>query len=162
LRLRSDVPVGACLSGGLDSSAIVALVNEITPQKFKSFSVVYPGTLEDESPYVEELAARCRNLERYVATPDGTDLFEVLRRRVWHFEEPAWGPAVYSWWHVMRLARSEGVTVLLNGQGSDELLAGYPLYYPTYLRQLLVSGRWGRFIRETRQQARKDGVSFLG
>src|SRR5262249_44656009 len=123
---------------------------------------VYPGTLEDESPYVEELAARCHNLERYVATPDGTDLFEVLRRSVWHFDEPTWGPAVYSWWHVMRLARSEGVTVLLNGQGSDELLAGYPLYYPTYLRQLLVSGRWGRFIRETRQQARKDGVSFLG
>jgi asparagine synthase (glutamine-hydrolysing) len=146
--LRSDVPVGACLSGGLDSSALVALAAPMLESPLRTCSVIYPGTMENEQEYVEAVLARTENLEPYVAHPTGSDLFSVLQRAVWHFDEPIWSPSVYSWWNVMQLVRDCDLKVVINGQGGDELLAGYPIYYPTYLRQLLRTARLSGFRRE--------------
>ena len=140
--LRSDVPVGACLSGGLDSGTLVALAARETPKPLRTFSVTYPGTVHDESRYIHALRGHVGNLDGTETSPDGRDLIDVLERSTWHYEEPVWGGSVYSWWQVMKSVHAGGIKVVLNGQGADELLAGYPRYYPTYLRQLLLSGRW--------------------
>nr|WP_273544203.1 asparagine synthase (glutamine-hydrolyzing) [Luteimonas saliphila] len=144
--LRSDVPVGACLSGGLDSGTLVALAARENAAPLRTFSVTYPGTAYDESRYIRALHERVDNLDGSETSPDGSDLVDVLERSTWHYEEPVWGGSVYSWWQVMKSVRAGGIKVVLNGQGADELLAGYPRYYPTYLRQLLA-GRWPTFRR---------------
>lgn len=139
--LRSDVPVGACLSGGLDSGTLVALAARRTSSPLRTFSVTYPGTVHDESRYIHALRGHVANLDGHETSPDGRDLIDVLERSTWHYEEPVWGGSVYSWWQVMKSVQAGGIKVVLNGQGADELLAGYPRYYPTYLRQLLLGGR---------------------
>lgn len=145
--LRSDVPVGACLSGGLDSATLVALAARETTSPLRTFSITYPGTAYDESRYIHALHGQVHHLAGTESSPDGSDLVEVLERSTWHYEEPVWGGSVYSWWQVMKSVHAGGIKVVLNGQGADELLAGYPRYYPTYLRQLLRDGRLPAFQR---------------
>ncbi len=139
--LRSDVPVGACLSGGLDSGTLAALAARQMDAPLRTFSVTYPGTVHDESRYIDALRGHVGNLDGTDTSPDGRDLIDVLERSTWHYEEPVWGGSVYSWWQVMKSVNAGGIKVVLNGQGADELLAGYPRYYPPYLRQLLLQGR---------------------
>lgn len=145
--LRSDVPVGACLSGGLDSGTLAALAARETAHPLRTFSVTYPGTVHDESRYIRALRGQVGNLDGTDTSPDGRDLVDVLERSTWHYEEPVWGGSVYSWWQVMKSVHAGGIKVVLNGQGADELLAGYPRYYPTYLRELLLAGRAGTLRR---------------
>lgn len=155
--LRSDVPVGACLSGGLDSGALALLASRRMATPLRTFSVTYPGTAFDESPWIHALTAQERNLAPSESRPDGSDLVEVLERATWHYEEPLWGHSVYSWWQVMKAVNGGGIKVVLNGQGADELLAGYPRYYPTYLRQLLLGGRLPAFLRNFEGFRRQQG-----
>lgn len=143
--LRSDVPVGACLSGGLDSGTLVAIAARQANSPLRTFSVTYPGSVYDESRYIRALHDHVDNLDGSETSPDGSDLIDVLERSTWHYEEPVWGGSVYSWWQVMKSVHAGGIKVVLNGQGADELLAGYPRYYPTYLRQLLLQGRLPSF-----------------
>lgn len=159
LHLRSDVPVGACLSGGLDSSSLVALAAPRLPYSLHTFSVVYPGTPFDERHFVEAVRARYPSVVHHESHPDGSDALETLAKIVWHFEEPVWGEASYSWWKVMQLVHDHRIKVVVNGQGADELLAGYPYYYPSYLRQLFATGDWGGFARELRAEAAHQGLS---
>jgi asparagine synthase (glutamine-hydrolysing) len=83
----------------------------------------------------------------HFVVPDGTDLFAVLERLTYQQDEPAAGPGLYSQWKVMELARTEGLKVLLDGQGGDETLAGYHRYYLPALRDLVAGGRVGSFLR---------------
>ncbi len=149
LRLRSDVPVGTCLSGGLDSSAIVVTAARLLPHRMRTFTVAYDeGSAYDERPFVRA-AVEASNAEASIVVPDGTDLWETLDDLVWHQEEPAAGSGLYSQWHVMKLAGrgGAGMKVLLDGQGGDELLGGYHRYYFPYLRDLLARGRFGEFAQ---------------
>jgi asparagine synthase (glutamine-hydrolysing) len=124
LRLRSDVPVGTCLSGGLDSSAIVALaVEQLNGGRINSFSSVYPVRGFDEARYVELVAARYHTI-RHVTTPSPDNWLAQMERITWHQDIPTVSPGVYSQNFVMKLAQGS-VTVLLDGQGADELMAGY-------------------------------------
>ncbi|MES2124993.1 MAG: asparagine synthase (glutamine-hydrolyzing) [Gemmatimonadota bacterium] len=159
LHLRSDVDVGACLSGGLDSSALVALAAPRLPYSLHSYSVVYPGTAFDERHFVHDVLARYPSVVHHESHPDGRDALDVLDKVVWHFEEPLWGEASYSWWHVMKLVGTHGTKVVINGQGADELLAGYPYYYPSYLRELAVRGRWATARRELQAEASHQSMS---
>lgn len=161
--LRSDVPVGACLSGGLDSGTLVALAARRMDTPLRTFSVTYPGTIYDESRYIHALRGKIGNLDGTETSPDGRDLIDVLERSTWHYEEPVWGGSVYSWWQVMKSVRAGGIKVVLNGQGADELLAGYPRYYPTYLRQLLLQGRLPTLARNFEGfRAQQGDLSRLG
>jgi asparagine synthase (glutamine-hydrolysing) len=160
LRLRSDVPVGMTLSGGLDSSSIAALTAEVHSEPLHTYSVNFPGTVHDESKYVDALLQSRSSLCSHVERPDGKDVVDVMEKTVWHQDEPCWAPAVYSWWHVMRTVSLGDVTVILNGQAADELLAGYPAYYPTYLRQLLRQGRVIKFWRELNSWSPTQGLSI--
>ena len=134
LRLRSDVPVGTCLSGGLDSSSVVTCAHALIDRPMETFSSVYPDRGYDERRFIDDVVESCQTNPNFIE-PDGADLPDVFDRIVWHQDEPTGGPGLYSQWKVMERAKSR-VTVLLDGQGGDELLAGYHYYFPEYLAEL--------------------------
>ena len=134
LRLRSDVPVGTCLSGGLDSSAIVALASKMLPHSINSFSSIYSQAGYSEEKYIH-LVAQANKTHSHFTSPDSEKFFTLLKKIIWHMDEPAAGPGIYSQWFVMELAQ-QSVTVLLDGQGGDELFAGYAPYLPLHLAAL--------------------------
>lgn len=132
LRLRSDVPVGTCLSGGLDSSTIVALATELlNGSQMHSFSAVYQIKGLDESRYVQLVSQRYNTISHQI-TPDPVDFLARVERITWHQDVPAATPTVYTQNAVMKLAQGN-VTVLLDGQGADELFAGYLSYAVIYV-----------------------------
>jgi asparagine synthase (glutamine-hydrolysing) len=127
LRLRSDVPVGLTLSGGLDSTAILASASAGSTRAIECFTSVYNA---DNSGELEWAQRACKPVGASliaVAAPQASWL-SVMRDVVWHMDGPGYSPAVYPLWCLMQRARSEGVPVLLEGQGADESLAGYPQY----------------------------------
>lgn len=144
MHLRSDVPVGSCLSGGLDSSTIVASLaclagGAVGPRWSQhTFSAVLPGEPMDEAAYADAIQAAYPGLLGHRVVPTAERLLADLDRLVWHQEEPFGSPSVFMQWEVMRLAREAGVPVLLDGQGGDELFGGYPGYLPPYLASLLM------------------------
>jgi asparagine synthase (glutamine-hydrolysing) len=149
IRLRSDVPVGTCLSGGLDSSSLITLVSQLVDGRPAAFSVVYDDEGFTEGRFIQAMGDRLP-LDLHVVKPTGDDLFDVMAGVVWHNDEPSSSYGMYSQWQVMKLAAEHGVTVILNGQGGDELLAGYHRYMPTYIRELLRAGHLVRAARELR------------
>jgi asparagine synthase (glutamine-hydrolysing) len=144
LRLtRSDVEVGSCLSGGLDSSSIVCSMHhlgEARARDHQTFSVLFPGTDIDESPYVSEVAGLA-GLRSHTTTSSAERLLEDLGRLVWHQDEPFGGPSIFAQWEVMRLAHAQRIKVLLDGQGADELLAGYLFFQGYLMLEYLLGGR---------------------
>ncbi len=145
LRLRADVEVGSCLSGGLDSSAVVTTAAPMLERPLRAFTVAYDeGPAFDERHYVRATVAKCQATSD-VVVPDGSDFWDTFDRLAERQDEPTAGPGVYSQWHVMSLAHRHGLKVLLDGQGGDETLAGYWRYLPLRLRDLLCEGRLGEF-----------------
>jgi asparagine synthase (glutamine-hydrolysing) len=127
IRLRSDVLVGACLSGGLDSSSIVCMMREIqgVDQKISTFSSVFPGEKVDESNYIDELASQ-KNLTSYKNYPSSHAFMDNLDSVLYHQDLPFLGTSIFAQWSTFESAKEKGVIVLLNGQGADESLLGYP------------------------------------
>ncbi len=127
LRLRSDVPVGTSLSGGVDSSAIVGLVGDLAPDHRRhAFTAVFPGFERDEQGWAGVTAQRAGVVHHHLVEPAPEDLLADLEALVAGQEEPFASTSIYAQWRVMRAAREAGVIVLLDGQGADELLGGYP------------------------------------
>ncbi len=127
MRLMSDVPLGALLSGGIDSSLIVAMMSDLVDAPVKTFSVGFEsaGPLS-ELPYARMVSERF-GTDHYEIVVGYEDLVENLPRLVWHQDEPVTEPAAIPTYMVSRLAR-EHVVVVLTGEGADELFAGYPQY----------------------------------
>lgn len=136
-RLRSDVPVGSSLSGGLDSSLIVMMIDKIKgdEQVQKTFSARFPGFSRDEGAYMEQVIERCR-VEPHFTYPDDETMIRDIEDIFYHQEEPFGSASICAQFEVMRLAKQNGVTVLLDGQGADEILAGYHAYFPSFFREL--------------------------
>ena len=137
LRLRSDVPVGSCLSGGLDSSAIVCSLNQILNNlsdtvKQKTFSARATYKSFDEGFFIKEVVTKTE-VKDYHTYPDVKDLFCILDDVIWHQDEPFNTSSIFAQWKVFQLAASNQVKVMLDGQGADELLAGYHVYYSPLL-----------------------------
>jgi asparagine synthase (glutamine-hydrolysing) len=145
LHMRSDVPVGTCLSGGIDSSAIVSLMSRLRPDPVLTFSGLYPDKDCNEERYVKivNAAIGCQPCPVY-PQPHG-DLLQDLAHITWHQDEPTAGPGLYTQFHVMRRAGRE-VKVILDGQGADELFAGYLHYFQCHLQDLLNQGAAGRLV----------------
>ena len=127
LRMRSDVPVGVTVSGGLDSTAVLVAAMHETPGKRVCFTSVYGGNERGEVPWAKLATAPYGILPVEVEAPKEAWL-ETLEQVAWHMDGPGYSPAVYPLWHLMREARKQGVLVLLEGQGADESLGGYPQY----------------------------------
>ena len=149
LHLRSDVPVGCALSGGLDSSVVAACIAPLhrdTGQPFETFSVVFPGSPLDEQDHARRVAEAVASRPHYVV-PTAEGFLADLDRWVWIHDEPVGSLAQYSAYALARLTREAGVPVTLNGQGGDEVLAGYWQSYFMHLRGLLRAGRVWRLGR---------------
>jgi len=150
-RMQSDVEVGTSLSGGFDSSTIVALINQLPekPEQYQqhSFTASFPGYEKDESTYAKEVANKF-HLYQHITTPDAEDFAKQLEALILHHEEPISSASVFAQFKVFAKAKEQGVTVLLDGQGADELLGGYDRYRQWYLQELLSKGQFHQFQEE--------------
>ena len=161
LRLRADVPVGTTLSGGIDSSAITLLIDRITGgAPMHIFTSQFPGSVIDESPYVQSVVSRLRQPVLHHATPDPEEWPTELLRVLDHQEEPFGDTSIVAHFRLMQAARQAGVPVVLSGQGADEMLFGYPSMVNAYLGALALRHP-ARFIGETRAWARSTGQPAL-
>ena len=163
LRLRADVPMGTCLSGGLDSSAVVATTsllvnapagadaaaNEQIPRF--GFHARFPAAGIDESSFAADVAERA-NLRMVYRSPQMVSLPTTLAELVTAQGEPFAGSSVYAQWSIMQAAREHGLKVLLDGQGGDELVGGYPRYLGYRIGSLLAAGAWVDAVPELRAQ----------
>jgi asparagine synthase (glutamine-hydrolysing) len=161
VRLRSDVDVGTCLSGGLDSSAIVALTARLRGPEaagaHRSFSVVYPEPALDEGPHIAAVVAST-GVRGERTTPTAAELARDLPALARSQDEPFPSASVYSQWRVMRLASEAGVRVLLDGQGGDEVLGGYRYHLGPYLAETARAEGWGAAVREIDRLHDTSGV----
>ncbi len=155
LRLRADVPVGTCLSGGLDSSTVVAIMSRLAGAEKKNlncFTAAFPGESFDEGRYAQQVAQRA-GVQSHVLYPDGRGYRENIARVLYHQDEPFGGASIYSEWAVMEEA-AKHVKVILDGHGGDEVFAGYKDYRLAHLAGLWSERRWFSFAKELRQTAK--------
>lgn len=136
-RLRSDVPIGTSLSGGLDSSSVIATLYSFTNQQsaITAFSAVFPNFEKDESPFAKNVADKF-HLEHFTVTPDAASLYSEFEKLFYYQEEPFSSTSIYAQYKVYELAKLRGIKVLLDGQGADETLAGYHKYFKWYWQEL--------------------------
>ncbi|MBI4646592.1 MAG: asparagine synthase (glutamine-hydrolyzing) [Bacteroidia bacterium] len=147
IQLRSDVPVGVCLSGGLDSSTITSiLLKEFRIKNLHSFSAIYTrGQLGDESEFINEY--KNEDLNMHFVYPSAKTLYEDLSIFLNAMAEPMPTTSEYAEFKVMQLAK-EHCTVLLNGQGADELMGGYLYFFGYYFKELLYNFKWRKLLKE--------------
>ena len=173
IHLRSDVPVGTCLSGGIDSSTLTVLINDLIREEHpasvgerqKTFSAGFADRRFDESAYADLVAARTGvDARRVVPDPEG--FWQDLPRLLEAQDEPFASLSIYAQYCVMRLAAMQ-VKVVLDGQGADEQLAGYIGYQWSHLRGLLAAGHLITALRESAGILRyhrgfvRDGIAQL-
>lgn len=147
IRLRSDVPVGVCLSGGLDSSAIVStLIKKFDKKDLNTFSAVYEkGQFGDESSFIKLYEDELKNM--FFTNPTYKSLMYDLEKFVDIHAEPIPSTGPYAQYKVMQLAKGK-VVVTLDGQGADEMLAGYHYFFGFYFKDLLRHFHLTRLSRE--------------
>jgi asparagine synthase (glutamine-hydrolysing) len=134
VRLRADVPVGAYLSGGLDSSVIAALIRRRTAQSLTTFSIAFDDPDFDESAY-QLTMARHLGTDHQVVRATNTDIGKVFPDVVWHAESPLLRTAPAPMFLLSRLVRESGFKVVLTGEGADELLGGYDIFKEAKIRR---------------------------
>jgi asparagine synthase (glutamine-hydrolysing) len=137
IQMRSDVPVGTYLSGGMDSSIVTLLAaSTCNGKRIKTFTgAFHEGPQFDETAYAREVASRC-GAEMFEVYPTEDEFVDLLPRLVYHMDEPMAGPGLFPQYIVSRLASQE-VKVVLGGQGGDEIFGGYARFVIAYLEQAL-------------------------
>jgi asparagine synthase (glutamine-hydrolysing) len=184
-RLIADVPVGSCLSGGIDSSSVVCTMdklrkkekektkenhenmnvnkgisaNETKKEVIRTFSLVFPGFAVDETRYIDEVV-QVTDVESYRVTVDTRDLIADLHDLILTQEEPFSSLSIYGQYKVMELAHKNHMKVLLDGQGGDELFAGYLGYNRYYLAECLLHLQLKKFF-QTLKKARGGRIRLL-
>lgn len=164
MHLRSDVPVGSCLSGGLDSSSIVCVMSEMLGQegkgaKVNTVSACYAEKSVDEKPFMEAVVARTEAAPHYIF-PRAEDVFARASDITWHQDEPFGSTSIFAQWCVFEEAKRAGIKVMLDGQGADEQLAGYHSGYVYYMSDLIRRGDYVTLLRTMAERNRYHGVSF--
>ncbi len=145
--LRSDVPVGVALSGGVDSSAIVGAVRSLEPDMpIQTFSFVAPGFGQSEDEWIDRVVAETGAISHLVETGPG-ELERDLDDLIVCQGEPFGSTSIYAQYRVFKLAREQGVVVTLDGQGGDEMFAGYFGYGPQRMHSLLETGHLAQAAR---------------
>ena len=160
MRLESDVPLGAFLSGGIDSTIVVGLMQKLSPEPVRTFSIGFPVPEYDETHYARLAAERFGTEHReFRVDPDAV---AVLPKLVWHYDEPMADNSAVPTWYLSQVTRQH-VTVALTGDGGDELFAGYPRYQaawlaghfdrlPDVVRRVLAGRFWQRLPASPRQK----------
>lgn len=143
LRLRSDVPLGVNLSGGLDSGSLMVMVDSLLRDRgeVKAFTASFADPRYDEQDFASQVP--CQNLwSRQLQRLDHAKAWDIALEALWHQEAPYGGIATLAYHHLHRLAHDSDVTVLLEGQGVDEMLGGYNYFRPYHYLDLLEQGHW--------------------
>ncbi len=150
LRLRSDVPVGALLSGGIDSSAIVGTIDVFRLQEeIDTFSAVFNESQFSEKKYIDTFVSKNIILRKHYIYPSAVKLLSEIDRLIYIQEEPFRSLSVYSQFIIYRYIRSSTkIKVLLNGQGADEIFSGYSEHYYYYFLTLMKEGKWSLLFHE--------------
>jgi asparagine synthase (glutamine-hydrolysing) len=157
-RLRSDVPIGSSLSGGIDSSTISYFIQKNNlSNSFKTFSAIFPGFEKDESKFIKELAAKFQ-FGNFTVTPNENELASDFGKLCYHQEEPFLSSSIYAQYKVYELAKQHNVKVLLDGQGADEVLGGYSKYIHWYLQELIAKNKFLYVLKE-RTAFKKNKIS---
>lgn len=142
LRLRSDVPVGSSLSGGLDSSLLVSLINRFylaKDQQQHTFSARFKGFERDEGHYIQLVSDKLHSHTRHDVFLKDDDFVNSIQNVAKFQDEPFQSASIFAQYFVMKLAHAEKVKVLIDGQGADEILGGYEGLYLHYLKQLFYN-----------------------
>lgn len=159
LRLRSDVPIGSCLSGGLDSSLIVCIVNDFLKGEGKvdqlgkwqqTFSACYDDKIYkncDEREYISAVIKKTKAHSHYVF-PNGKKLSKEIEKLTYHQDSPFGSTSIYAQYNVFRLASQKKIKVMLDGQGADEMLAGYRGYFNSYFAELFREMKFIKLFSE--------------
>ncbi len=152
LHLRSDVPIGSALSGGLDSSAIVCEINKILKEEGKSelqktFSAISDNPKYSEHQWMQEVID-FTGVSAHFVTPKREDVFRLTSKILWHMDEPYQSQSAFLGYHVFELAAKNGVKVLLNGQGADEYLSGYDEFRMLRWYKLFKGFKWLSLAKE--------------
>lgn len=164
LRLNADVNVGSCLSGGLDSSSVVCMIDKILSQQDLSrhqsaVSSCFDDKRFDEQDYIDEVVRRS-NIKSYKVFPHLADLFDELDQLVWHQDQPFGSTSIFAQWNVYRKAQQSGLKVMLDGQGADEYLAGYPIFYDAFFLGLFKKRKFSQLINEFHHTHKLNGYSW--
>lgn len=163
LRLRADVGVGSCLSGGLDSSSIVCVANQMLRESDaadfqETFSACWDQKAIDESRFVD-IVANQTNVHSHRIYPTPQELFEKLDKIIWHQDEPFLSTSIFAQWKIFEAAKDH-VKVMLDGQGADEELLGYPSYHSVLLSSRLKRLDIPTLLNEMRSLRNESGLSY--
>ena len=174
-RLRSDVPLGTSLSGGLDSSAVVSMASHVIslslpenyrviplhPPTLASFTAIFPGYDKDESAFASQVADQFQ-LRAHTIEITANDLMNDWEKFLYHQEEPFASASAFAQFKVFDLAKQHQVKVLLDGQGADETLAGYNRYYKWYWQELFQKRKLikSRELRAAREMGIEERFTF--
>ncbi len=165
LHLRSDVPIGSCLSGGLDSSSIVSLIDrqlrrEGSQTRLNTISACYEEKSVDERPFMEAVA-KTTQIEPHYVFPRAEDAIAQAERITWHQDEPYGSTSIFAQWCVFARAHREKIKVMLDGQGADEQLSGYHGGFGYYIASLLRRGRYIALARAMLERKQYHGISVF-
>jgi len=146
--LQSDVPVGSCLSGGIDSTSIVCMVNKLNEGNGKQFTVSARTKADfDEGKWIDIVDTYCGNIERHDVYPEFDDVLKLHPKVVYHQDSPIPTSSMVAQWMVFEEA-GKHVKVMLDGQGADEIFAGYHMYFGTLYASLLRRGKIYTLLKE--------------
>lgn len=163
-RLRSDVKVGTCLSGGLDSSSVAAIAGKKYQEKSgKKFIAIHAKSIEketDESDFAK-IVAEASTLDLKIVEPTIKDFKENIEEVIYTQEEPFGSPSIYMQYFVMQKARDIGCTVMLDGQGGDETLLGYEKYYPSAYVDVYKKSGLFKTLKEIRNSNKNNAKMTL-
>ena len=160
-RLRSDVPVGACLSGGIDSSAIVTQMAELGQKDIFTFTASSKDPKFDETKYAGVVNKKVGATSNLIY-PQSDDLVKDLEELVYAQDIPLFSTSTYAQFRVMKQVKESGVKVVLDGQGGDELFGGYLPYHINHWMDDLRSGNIGRLVRELKSfNSLSSGIQFF-
>ena len=137
-RTRSDVALGSSFSGGLDSSAVAIKLTENSKDPIHTFTVDFKEEAYSEKEFVVALNEQY-NLVQHLVYPERSDLFNDLDEVTWHQEQPVTSPSVWAQFYLFQAAHAADIKVMLDGQGADEILAGYDKFYITHFKSMVYS-----------------------
>lgn len=160
LRLRSDVEVGTCLSGGIDSSIISALMNGIGGKRIHCFTSVFQGESFNEEFFAATMAKEI-NAHLHTIEPTADSFLRDIDELIYSQDVPIWDTSTYSQFSVMKLAAQNKIKVVLDGQGADELFGGYHHHFVAKWKGLFKAGQTMRAIKEISTSSRSISNPFL-
>jgi asparagine synthase (glutamine-hydrolysing) len=151
LRMRSDVPIGSCLSGGIDSSALVGIMHDLLGKKgqLNTFTAAFPKAVIDEGKWAQLVVDQTQAIA-HTCEPQRKDLQKDLEDLIWCQDVPIWSTSTYAQYSVMKLAKASGIKVILDGQGGDELFAGYDPYHALHVSDQFHAFKFGQALQSAK------------